>query len=229
LKEIPLRKIPDREEATYRIITIKDFDWSACGGTHCEQTGSVGLIKITTTEKIRETLRIHFLTGLMALEDYRWRFGQIEQISNLFTRHGKESLAAVQGLMDENAGLRKKISELKRELLPSRLVSWYEQAKDIGGHKVIALDFSGDDFKEAREAALGIINRYDAIAIIGVDDKLIVAAAKDSGLAASDLIKKAADEFGGRGGGSPQLAQGGGFRPEDIKVLLAAPEKIVNI
>lgn len=229
LKDIPLRKIPDREEDNYRIIVIDNFDWSACGGTHCRSTGSVGQVKITWTEKAHGNLRLHFLTGMTALEDYRWRYDQIEKISNIFTRHGRESLDAVKSLVDENTRLRKKTADLKRQLLPTHMEQWYQKAVDIGGLKIVALDFSGEDFKEAREAALGIINGYEAVAVIGADDKLIVAVSKGLSVSAAELLKKAADLFGGRGGGSPQMAQGGGFRPEDIKVLIAAPGKILDI
>jgi len=229
LKTIPLRKIPDREEENYRIIVIDNFDWSACGGTHCDATGSVGLVKITSTEKAHGNLRLHFLSGMMALEDYRWRYEQIEEISNIFTRHGRESLEAVKHLAEENNRLRKKRTELKRQLLPKYIDQWYQKAVDSEGMKIVAVDFSGEDFKEAREAALGIINKYEAVAVIGADDKLIVAVSKGMPVSAADLLKKAADHFGGRGGGSPQMAQGGGFRPEDIKVLIAAPGMILDI
>jgi len=67
------------------------------------------------------------------------------------------------------------------------------------------------------------------VAIIVADDKLLVAVAKDAGLSAADVLKRATEIFGGRGGGSPQLAQGGGFSKDDIKFLLAAPEKILDI
>jgi len=166
---------------------------------------------------------------MSALEDYRWRYNQIEHISNLFTRHGRESLAAVEGLVEENAALRRKNAELRKELLPVMTERWYSEAHEIDGKKIIALDFTGTEFAEAREAALGIINRYRAAAIIGVDDKLLVAVSKDFGASAADIVKKAASMYGGRGGGSPQLAQGGGFSREDIKVLLAAPETILDI
>jgi alanyl-tRNA synthetase len=229
MKEIPLRKIPDREEETYRIITIEDFDWSACGGTHCNHTGSVGIIKVTGQEKVHGNFRIHFLTGLMALDDYRWRYDQIEKISNIFTRHGRESLEAVKNLVEENAALRKKAAELQRQMLPANIDKWYNHAVEVNGRKVIALDFSGEDFKEARQAALGIINKYEAVAVIGVDDKLLVAVSQNVPLSAADILKMATDRFGGRGGGSPQLAQGGGFKADDIKVLIAAPEKILDI
>jgi alanyl-tRNA synthetase len=229
LQTIPLRKIPDREEKEYRIVVIENYDWSACGGTHCRATGSVGIVKVTGREKVHGLLRLHFLTGLLALDDYRWRYDQIERIANLFTRHGRESVAGVEQLMAENTLLRKKNAELKRELLPSLVDRWYDAAREIAGMKTIVLDFSGDEVKEAREAALGIINKYDAVVIIGMDDKLLVAVSKNIGRSAADLLKKAIDHFGGRGGGSPQLAQGGAFRAADIKVLLADPGAIFDM
>jgi alanyl-tRNA synthetase len=229
LTDIPLRKIPERGEGKYRIITIDDFDWSACGGTHCRQTGAVGIIKITGREKVRDTMRFHFLTGILAMEDYRWRFDQIERISNIFTRHGKESLAAVENLVEENDRLRKKTLELKRDMLPARIDRWWDMAVDTTAGKVIALDFSDEDFREARDVALAIINKFTVVLLIRGGDKLLVAASKDTSQSASDLLKRLADNYGGRGGGSPQLAQGGGFNPDDLKVLIADPEKVFDI
>ena len=224
LREFPLRKIPEREEGPYRLIEVKGFDWSACGGTHCLSSGSVGIIKITGREKIRGNFRIHFLTGLMALGDYRWRHEQIEHISALFTRHGRESLAGVKNLIEDNNLLRRKVAELKRELLPTQAEKWFREAVEVGGCKVIALDLSGEDLKDVKELALGIIHRYSAVALIGVDDKLLVAVSEGLPHSASEIVQRAAARLGGRGGGSPQLAQGGGFAKDDLKELLAAPE-----
>jgi alanyl-tRNA synthetase len=229
LKEIPLRKIPDRQEGDFRIVTIKDFDWSACGGTHCSATGSVGIIKITGKEKIRGNLRVRFLTGLKALDDYRWRFDQIETISNLFTRHGRESLDAIKALNEENKSLRRQVAGLRKELLPTLVDGWYDNSIELNGNRIIALDLSGQDFKAAKGTALAIINKYDVVVLVGIDDKLLVAASKSLAVSAADIIRNASERFGGKGGGTPQLAQGGGFNPEDIKVLIADPGLIINV
>ena len=229
LKDVPLRKIPDRDGRTYRIVTVADFDWSACGGTHCARTGEVGIVKITGREKIRGKIRLHFLTGKAALEDYRWRFDQIEKISNAFTRHGRESFEAVVALKSDHDELKKSVTALKKKLLPMSIAGWMAEAKSIGGDPVIAIDLSDEDFNEAKEAALGIIHSHKAIALIACKDKFIAAVHKEISISASDIIKRASARFGGRGGGSPELAQGGGFRPEDLKVLLVQPEKVLDI
>jgi alanyl-tRNA synthetase len=229
LSEIPLRKIPDRQEGDYRVVTIADYDWSACGGTHCRATGSVGMIKITAHEKLRGHLRLHFLTGLMALDDYRWRYDQIEAIAVQLTRHGRESAAAVAGLLADNGRLRRKVGELKKDLLPALVDGWLERAVKREDIAIVPLDFSGEDFKDAKDTALAVINRRPAVVIAGGDDKLLIAVAKDLPFSAADLLKKAAARYGGRGGGSPQLAQGGGFAVDDIKVLLAHPETVFDL
>jgi alanyl-tRNA synthetase len=228
LSEIPLRKVPDRQEGDYRIVTIADFDWSACGGTHCRATGSVGQIKITTREKLRGHLRLHFLTGLLALDDYRWRYDQIEAIANQLTRHGRESAAAVAALSEETTRLRRKIGELRKELLPTLIDGWLEKATLWRDVTIVPLDFSGEDFKDAKDTALAVISRRPAIVVAGGDDKLLIAVAKDLPYSAAELLKKAAAKHGGRGGGSPQLAQGGGFAVEVVKVLLAHPETVLD-
>jgi len=229
LSELPLRKIPDRAEGDYRIIIIKDFDWSACGGTHCAATGGVGIIKITGRERVRENTRLHFLTGIQALEDYHWRLAQIEEISNLFTRHGRESAEAVKSMYDENTALRRKLAKTRKNMLPTLIRQWYQDAVVHDSCKIIARDFSGDDFKDVRETALAIINSREVVALCGCDDKLIIAIAKGIPYSAGDLLKKFISANGGKGGGSPQLAQGGGFDGKAIKVLLADPGRIFDL
>ena len=88
---------------------------------------------------------------------------------------------------------------------------------------------TGQDFNEAREAAVSIIDKHEMIVLIGVGDKLLTAVSKNYGISASEIVKKASEVYGGKGGGSVQLAQGGGFNPEDIKVLIAQPENVIDI
>ncbi|MEE9441826.1 MAG: alanine--tRNA ligase-related protein [candidate division Zixibacteria bacterium] len=229
LDNYPLRKIPDRSEDKYRIIIIDDFDWSACGGTHCSTTGSVGIIKITGQEKIRGNLRFHFLTGLKALEDYRWRFNQVEDISNLFSCHARDSFRLIEHIIAENNNLRREKDELRKKLLPVLIEEWVANPKEINGHKLISIDLSGEDFSFARDAGLCMINNHNAIVLIGVDDRLLTAVSKSIPISALDIMNKASQIFGGKGGGSPELAQGGGFSPDDIKFLIAHPEKVIDI
>ncbi len=229
LKEMPLRKIPQRKEGEFRIVSIEAFDWSACGRSHCRQTGSVGIIKITGSEKIRGNLRLHFLTGLVALHDYRWRHDQIEAISNLFTRHGREALDAVRNLADENKQLRYQVTELKKELLPIKANEWYAGAVEIEGQKIIALDLSDNDFKDARDTVMAIINQYEVLVLAMVTDKLLIGASPGISYSAAEILKKVMGKIGGKGGGSVQFAQGGAFEIGGLKSLISHPESIFKM
>ena len=164
----------------------------------------------------------------MALDDYRWRFDQIEAVAVLFTRHGRETVAAVTALQEENALLRKKAADMKRELLPLQIERLYRQAVEINGLKVVTIDLSGDNFKEARDAVLAIVNRYVAVVVAAADDKLLVAVSRELPTSAADILNSIVKRLGGRGGGSAQVAQGGGFKPPDLKALLADPARIFD-
>jgi alanyl-tRNA synthetase len=75
---------------------------------------------------------------------------------------------------------------------------------------------------------LGVINKYEAIVIAGLDDKIIIACSKDMAKSARDIMAALAARYGGRGGGTPQIAQGGGFKIEDVKRVLAEPGEILG-
>jgi len=228
LAKYPLRKIPADKKDQYRLIIIEDFDWSACGGTHCNSTGEVGVIKITGQEKIRGCLRFHFLTGWIALEDYRWRYNQIESISNIFTRHARESLDAVRGLADEYASLKKKYNDTRRQLQPYIIEKWRSDAIELNNCRIIVRDLSGEEIKYIKELAQAVITEPKSVFIAITEDKLLIAVSLDSLWKAGDLIKKAEAKFGGRGGGSAQMAQGGGFAPDKLKVLIEDPTIILD-
>lgn len=229
LGDYPLRKIPTRDAEELRLIIIKDYDWTPCGGTHCATTGGVGIIKITGSEKVRGNVRLHFLTGLEALEDYRWKHDYIESIARKFSCHGRDTIGNIDNLIALQADSKKTITALRKELQPSMIDKWLEGLIDICGHKVLSLDYSGGDFTEAREAVLGIISKEEIIAIIGCDDKILVAVSESVSISAREILSRVMDRLGGRGGGSDQLAQGGGCSVEDVKILIADPKWIFDI
>lgn len=228
LQNYPLRKTPKRKADEYRIIAIADFDCTACGGTHCEATGTVGLIKINGTEKMHGNLRLHFLTGLAALEDYCQRFNQTEILSGMFTCHSQEIVRAVQDLQEENSCRRRDLLESRKRLLPYLSERLYGDGHERDGIRIVTIHFDSNDAGEKRDIALSIIKSYPAVVVAGGQDKLLVAVSEQLSLSADELLKRLIVRLGGRGGGSSQLAQGGGFKEEDIKVLLADPGRILD-
>jgi len=228
LRDYPLRKMPKRKAEVYRIITITDFDCTACGGTHCSATGTVGLIKICGTEKMHGNLRLHFLTGQDAFEDYRQRFNQTEILSGMFTCSSHEVAQAVEGLREERNLLQRNLIESRKKLLPYLSEQFYRSSHEYGGIRIVTMHFNSDDAAEKRDIALSLIKNNPAVVVAGGQDKLLVAVSEQLSLSANELLKKLIVRFGGRGGGSAQLAQGGGFKEEDVKVLLADPGSILD-
>ncbi|MFH2050315.1 MAG: alanyl-tRNA editing protein, partial [bacterium] len=86
LNKYPMRKIPERK-GTIRIIKIGEFEYSACGGTHCNGTAEVGLIKITDTEMMRNHVLVKFLSGSLAVDDYMKRYDVTYKLATDMTCH----------------------------------------------------------------------------------------------------------------------------------------------
>jgi alanyl-tRNA synthetase len=207
LANTPLRKVPDRV-GTIRVIKIGEFDWSACGGTHCCGTGEVGLIKLVGVEKIRNRPLVRFLAGSQALDDYRVRYAVTEGLSRAFTCHVKDLPVKTEKLTVENRDLRKQVTELQRQLLPIRAEGLAAAA--TGTLKVVASVQSDLDGTAASHLAQLTAEKIGGVALIAADGRLIVATAESSGRHAGEIVKKLAAELGLRGGGSNRVAQLGG-------------------
>ena len=118
--QLPLRKIPQRED-NIRIIQIGDYDWSACGGTHCLSTAEVGIIKIVGSERIRDHSVVRFLAGGQAFSDYKDRY----EITDSLSRHLTCAVSDLPDKFDKQTVevklLRKQITQMQKELLPSKV------------------------------------------------------------------------------------------------------------
>ncbi len=206
---LPLRKPPSRG-GTLRIIKIDDYDWSACGGTHCSSTAEIGLIKIVGTERIRGRILVKFLVGLGALDDYRKRFAATEELIRTFTCHVTDLPSKVDKLLDENKSLKKDVADLQRELLPIRAERLASEAIEIGPIPVVAGVIDDLDVSTAGRLATLTADRVRGVVVFCVGDKLIVTTGSDSGIHAGELMKKLVAATGLRGGGGQTMAQAGG-------------------
>ena len=115
LKRLNLRKMPERKGKT-RIIEVEDFDLSACGGTHCRTSGEVGLIKVTKWEKRGEKIRLEFICGRRAWEDYSWKHELVKNISNRLTVKDSELDEVIERMLEERKEIRKELKDFKEKL-----------------------------------------------------------------------------------------------------------------
>jgi alanyl-tRNA synthetase len=216
LKELDLRKIPDREGA-FRIIKIGDFDHNACGGTHCARSGEVGLIKIIGTENLRGHTRIYFLAGKTALVDYQNKHSVITDLMGQLTCHFDDLPGKVAKLTEEHAQLRRTAAQLNRRLFELELRDIIIDSKDINGKKILIQHFEDVDNKQLKDITLQAVNAVDGIVLFSSGDKLLIGCSQNAGLKAGNLAKEYMEHFGGKGGGGPTLAQIGGLDENSIK------------
>jgi alanyl-tRNA synthetase len=207
-----LRK-PSEREGLLRIVSIEGLDRSACGGTHVRATGEIGPVLLRKLDKAHGSVRIEFLCGLRAIRRARADQDALARIARLFSAPPDETPALVsaqiQALDVSEKARRRLATELARlrggELYrattpnPSGLRSALQRLP-----KGAALD------DELRATAQGFTAGDKAVFLAVVEEPpaLLLAASKDAGLHAGDLLKSAVTRHGGRGGGNAQLAQG---------------------
>jgi alanyl-tRNA synthetase len=206
LAKLPLRKPPARTEGI-RVIVVKDFDHSPCGGTHVSMTGQVGIIKVLGWEKVRAGTRVAFACGSRAVADYGVKNDIVSRLSSVLSVPVLEIEAAARRLTDQNAQYFKRIEAMTKELLA------HEAAALASAGTVVAKHFETRDLGELRMLAGLIAAAGGKVAVLGSSGpspQVIVARSDDLDLDARKLIEVAKAVLGGRGGGSPKQAQAGG-------------------
>jgi alanyl-tRNA synthetase len=219
---LPLRKRPPDLEAL-RVLEIVDFDYSACGGTHCQRTGEVGLVKIASWEKIREDVRVEFLCGGRALRDYRWRNHTINRMAGELSIAPRDLEPSFRRLRQENADKGKRIKELLEESLKYEAESLVKEAEASGSFRLVIKVFPDRDPEEVRELANRVAEHPGTVALLaatGDKANLVFVRSPDLSQDMNLLMNEAVSRIGGRGGGRPNFAQGGGPLVPDLPALL---------
>ncbi|MBA7587847.1 Alanine--tRNA ligase [subsurface metagenome] len=224
LKRLNLRKVPEKT-GKIRIIEVKNFDFSACGGTHCRATGEVGMIKITKWEKRGEKIRLEFVCGRRAWKDYFWKNEVIKNISNKLTIKDSELGEAIDRMLEERKESWKELKEFKEKLQEyeaKRLID--ETSIRDNGIRIINKVFEEKNFQEVRGLVQKIINLDDSVVVLfGVKSdgtKILFACSRALKYDMNGLTREAAKFIEGQGGGAPNFAQAGGRKSEGIEDAL---------
>jgi len=205
-----LRKASARE-GTLRIVSIADLDRSACGGTHVRATGEVGGIVLRSTERVRQSTRVEFRCGARAIRRARRDFEAITLIANTFSVALDDAPAAVAMQLERTRELESARKRLTAEVAEHRARVLYAAA-DVGpnGVRTIVLRDFGDTMDELRTLAVALASMPKVVALgrVASPPSVLVASSDDSGVDAGRMLKDALSLVGGRGGGSPRVAQG---------------------
>ena len=215
---LPLRKEPARE-GELRLIEISGFDLTPCGGTHADGTGEVGVIAVRGWERAKGLIRIQFMAGLRVVNDYRRVNRTATETATLFSAGRDDSPALTARLMDENKKLARRVRELdaiacrveaEEILKSSRLEVGYRPPNPV----VITRLFDDRDADSLKLLAMALIAHPNVIALLAARDRdtarLVFARSADAAGDMSALMRKACEMIDGRGGGKPDMAQGGG-------------------
>ncbi|HSG29875.1 MAG TPA: DHHA1 domain-containing protein, partial [Candidatus Krumholzibacterium sp.] len=208
-------RLPEGVE-TVRVVEIRDVDVCSCCGTHCGRTGEIGPIKIIGTEKVRGNLRVEFLCGMRAHEDYAAKHDQLSRIAAVFTTDWRECLGAVERVNEENRALRREAASLGRELASYRAGDIGGPELTIGSAEVYTRSFDEAGADEVREMVNRLKSEDGRIILFGIKapkPSLIFACSEGLGLDMGEVMKVAAGVMGARGGGRGSFAQGGGGDP----------------
>lgn len=211
---MPLRKEPART-GPVRLIDIQNYDLSACGGTHVSRTGAIGMIAIGSAEKFRGGTRVEFLCGGRALARFRsWRdaFAATQRILSVSP---SELAAGVERLQSESKTLQRTIRGLQEQLAVHEAATLVARGERVGDHVLIVETLDGWDAAglKALAVAAAATEPRAAVALFSATSPalVVVAKGKDAGVDASAVLKSLVAKFGGKGGGKPDLAQGGGL------------------
>jgi alanyl-tRNA synthetase len=216
---MPLRKEPVRS-GLLRLVEVAGFDLSACGGTHVPATGMIGIIAIAGWEKFKGASRVSFVCGGRALRGYGQLRDAMGAASRALSVSPAEVAATVERLQADMKELGRAIRRLQDEVAAGRAARLRADATDIGGRRGVLKHEPGWDAAGLKTLASAIVDEPGTIALLvgdGSPAPVVIARSGDVDFDAAGWMKQAAASLGGRGGGRPELAQGGlGASPERV-------------
>lgn len=210
----------------------KYFSVELCGGIHVQRTGDIGLLKITSEGGIAAGIRrIEAVTGLNALSYIQTGERQLAQIAGLTKSTRGQTFEKVSALADRSRDLEKQIERLNQKLANAQSVELAEQARSVGGTRLLVAALEQVDGKTLRTLLDSVKSRLpeSVIVLAATDgDKVSLMAAVSSSqigkIKAGEIISHLAGLLGGKGGGKPDLAQGGApLSPEYAQVIQDLP------
>ncbi len=216
-----------------RVLKMGDYSTELCGGTHVSRTGDIGLFKITSEGGVSSGVRrIEAVTGQGALDQVDAEEARLAEAASLLGGAATDVVEKIRQLGERQKKLERELEALKAKLASGATADLGASAVEIGGVKVLTARLEGFDAKALRDAMDRLKQQLgDAVILLaGTQDgkASLVAGVNGSAMGrvkAGELLSHVASQIGGKGGGRPDLAQGGG---EDGPKLVAALEGVLE-
>ena len=226
--KLGLRKLPPAEREELRLIDIRDFDLSSCGGTHVNSTGQIGGVLLRKSEKVRQGYRVEFVAGQRAVATARRDFAVLTETAGLFSANVYDVPQQARKALDEIKLLGKQREGLQDELAEMHASVLLQETSETNGRKLVVHTLTGRDLNFLKLLAQKLTRQSTpVIALLASSSpQPALVFAQSAGQAQNNdmgaLLKETVAKLGGRGGGSKDLAQGGMPRPEGIADALAS-------
>ena len=206
-----------------------------CGGTHVQRTGDIGMFKIVSESGISAGVRrVEAVTGMSALRYTQKQEAIIHEVAEEFKAPTDEVVSKVVETVDHLKRAEKELDTIKVQLAQAGASSVAAKAEDIGGAKLLVTEMKGVETKALRDSVDSLKDQLKSAAVVlvkveGGKASIAVGVTKDlvSKVKAGDVVKFIAEKLGGKGGGRPDFAQGGGNAPADLSALLAQTKTFV--
>ena len=226
-----LRKESGRT-GTLRIIDVEGFDLSACGGTHVRSTGAIGIIAIAGWERFRGGTRLEFTCGGRVLRAHRTLRDTVRDSSSLLSTGAGELPQAIERLQSDGKELRRRLKDADARLAAFEAEALAAAAEEAGALRLVIAALADRDANVLKLMAQTVAAKAGHVAVLLSQNpplSIVVARAPDAPVDAARLLKTLTERFGGKGGGRPEMAQGGGMNGpaesvvEAVRALLSAP------
>lgn len=216
-----------------RVVEVPGVSKELCGGTHVRRTGEIGPIVLLSEEAVAAgTRRLRALVGEAARRYLSLLREERREIANLVGVPEAEVLTGIRRSLNEAQSLRRRIAALEEELASLRSQQVLASAREVGGTNLVSTIVEGgaEEAKRVADALAARLGR--SVVVVGARDAgraIVVAKVVDEPrVSAGDLVRLASAELGGKGGGRPTFAQGGGpawqALPQAIEAAIAHAE-----
>ncbi len=212
-----------------RVVDVGGWSKELCGGTHVRATGEIGLLKITQESGIAAgTRRIEAVVGEAALALVRNRIETVDTLADLFSDQPTHVLARVEDLRARQRALESELKQARQQLASAQASDLSQSVRKVGALEVLAVVLQAGDPGELRQQAVEIHRKLNNGLLVagGVfgDKVTVMALSSDAAIAAGhkagDIIRSLTAELGGKGGGKPDFAMGGGTETAALPSVL---------
>jgi len=206
IANVQLRR-PPKKTGDIRVVEVSGFDHTACGGTHPRSTGEIGTIKILRWERIRDNVRMEFICGIRALQDYARKHRDLKTLSSSLTVDDKEVVVSFEKIKSD-LKMQKRINrKMQEKIIQHEAVDIMQKAEE----KIIKRIFTGRSQEEIRLLALLTIRKGEFVALFGLKNgervHVFLACSESLGLDMRELVPVVSSMIEGRGGGRPSLVE----------------------